>query len=148
MKEKFILLVEDNPDDADLTVRALRENNISNELKIVHDGVDAMDYLLEAAGDNTSGRLPAVILLDLKLPRRDGLEVLEQIRTHDRLKRLPVIVLTSSKEEGDISRSYGSGANSYIRKPVSFEEFNGVIKQLGLYWLLFNELPFEEGEEP
>jgi len=141
MKEKIILLVEDNPDDVQLTRRALQKNNIANQLKVVHDGVEAMDYLLSAAGGDDSSPLPTVILLDLKLPRMDGLEVLRRIRANEQLKRLPVVVLTSSKEQQDILKSYDSGANSYIRKPVDFEQFNDAVRQLGLYWLLLNETP-------
>lgn len=149
MKEKIILLVEDNPDDVQLTMRAFKENNIFNELKILQDGVEALEYLLQAAVGDNDHLMPAVILLDLKLPRRDGLEVLVHIRSHDRLRKLPVIVLTSSREERDIRRCYDSGANSYIRKPVDFEEFTDVIRQIGSYWLKLNELPFrvDEGEQ-
>jgi len=142
MKNKVILLVEDNLDDVELTKRALQKNNISNQLVVVHDGIEALNYLLSLAdgGDNT-GVLPAVILLDLKLPKMDGLEVLTRIRADARLKRLPVVILTSSKEEQDILRSYDLGANSYIRKPVDFEQFADAVRNLGLYWLLLNEPP-------
>ncbi len=146
MKDKIILLVEDNPDDVQLTRRALLKNSISNQLEVVPDGVEAMNYLLNAASGDNSSPLPTIILLDLKLPRMDGLEVLKQIRAHERLKRLPVVVLTSSKEQQDILKSYDSGANSYIRKPVDFEQFNEAIRQLGLYWLLLNEPPAGAGE--
>jgi two-component system, response regulator len=135
MKNKTILLVEDNPDDIKLTLRALKNCNIANEVAIAHDGVEAMEML------GSLSPLPTVILLDLKLPRLNGLEVLKQIRAEARLKRLPVIILTSSKEEQDILTSYDSGANSYIRKPVEFEQFNEAVRQLGLYWLLLNEPP-------
>lgn len=145
MKDKIILLVEDNPDDVQLTRRAFLKNNITNHLIVARDGLEAMDYLLVAArGDNLS-RLPAVILLDLKLPRMDGLEVLKQIRANDHLKCLPVVMLTSSKEESDILKSYDLGVNSYIRKPVDFEQFNEAIRQLGLYWLQLNEAPCGSG---
>ena len=135
MKEKSILLIEDNPDDIQLTLRALKKSNIANEVVIAQDG--------EAALEKLSGLdpLPTIILLDLKLPRLDGLEVLKRIRADARLKRLPVIILTSSKEEQDILKSYDSGANSYIRKPVEFEQFTESVRQLGLYWLLLNEPP-------
>ena len=147
MNMKSILLVEDNPDDVQLTKRALKQNNITNELVVVNDGVEAMDYLIEAstAPPGSSKVLPTLILLDLNLPRMNGLEVLKQIRANDRLKRLPVVVLTSSKEDGDILKSYDSGANSYIRKPVEFERFTESVRDLGLYWLLLNEPPPEVG---
>ena len=145
MKDKTILLVEDNPDDVQLTRRALLKNSISNQLEVVPDGVEAMNYLLKAASGDNSSPLPTIILLDLKLPRMDGLEVLKQIRAHERLKRLPVVILTSSKEEQDILKSYDLGANSYIRKPVDFEQFNEAVRQLGLYWLLLNEPPPKAG---
>jgi len=147
MNMKSILLVEDNPDDVQLTKRALKQNNITNELVVVNDGVEAMEYLIEActAPPGSSKVLPTLILLDLNLPRMNGLEVLKQIRANDRLKRLPVVVLTSSKEDGDILKSYDSGANSYIRKPVEFEQFNEAVRALGLYWLLLNEPPPEVG---
>jgi len=138
---KTILLVEDNPDDVRLTVRALEKNNIANQLKVVHDGVEAMNFLLAEADAGSSGTLPTVILLDLKLPRMDGLEVLKRIRADERLKRLPVVIMTSSKEDQDILRSYDLGANSYIRKPVDFEQFIEAVRGLGLYWLLLNEPP-------
>jgi two-component system response regulator len=143
MKEKIILLVEDNPDDIKLTLQALKKNNIVNELAIAHDGVEALNYL------SGPGPLPAVILLDLKLPKVDGLEVLRQIRATPRLKRLPVVILTSSKEELDVVKSYDLGANSYIRKPVDFGQFTGAVKQLGMYWLLLNEpAPEVERSQP
>ena len=145
MKDKTILLVEDNPDAVQLTKRALQKNNISNQLEVVHDGVEAMNHLLNAASGDNSSPLPTVILLDLKLPKMDGLEVLKRIRADERLKRLPVVILTSSKEEQDILKSYDLGANSYIRKPVDFEQFNEAVRQLGLYWLLLNEPPPKAG---
>lgn len=142
MKEKIILLVEDNDDDVRLTKRALLKNNISNHLVVVADGVEAIEYLRNAANcSDNSAPLPTVTLLDLKLPKMDGLEVLRHIRADERLKRLPVVILTSSKEEQDILRSYDLGANSYIRKPVDFEQFNEAVHNLGLYWLLLNEPP-------
>jgi CheY-like chemotaxis protein len=141
---KSILLVEDNPDDVRLTRRALTKNNISNELRVLTDGVAALEYLIQTSNTDP-GALPAVILLDLKLPRMDGLELLKEIRAHERLHRLPVVILTSSKEEPDILRSYDLGANSYIRKPVDFEQFTDAVRQLGLYWLLLNEPPPKPG---
>jgi two-component system response regulator len=140
---RTILLVEDNPEDVRLTKRALKRNNITNELVVLTDGVEALEYLIKADGGSAgaAGDLPAVILLDLKLPRMDGLELLKEIRAHERLKRLPVVVLTSSKEQQDILNSYDLGANSYIRKPVDFEQFMEAVRCLGLYWLLLNEPP-------
>jgi CheY-like chemotaxis protein len=143
MKDKIILLVEDNPDDVKLTLRALKQCNIANKIVLASDGVEALDYLFGTgthAGRDLSDR-PAVVLLDLKLPRVDGLEVLRRMRADHRTKRLPVVVLTSSKEELDIVASYDLGANSYIRKPVDFDQFIEAVRQLGLYWLLLNEPP-------
>lgn len=143
MSEKHILLVEDNPDDVELTLRAFKKNRIMNCLHVVTDGAEALDYLFgtgKYAGRDTS-RQPTVILLDLKLPKVDGLEVLKAIRADERTKLLPVVVLTSSKEEMDIMNVYANGANSYIRKPVEFEKFIEAVGQLGLYWLLLNERP-------
>jgi CheY-like chemotaxis protein len=138
---KIILLVEDNPEDVRLTQRALVRNNITNELVVFNDGVEALEYLLKAGGAEAGGAgvLPAVTLVDLKLPRMDGLELLKAIRAHERLKCLPVVILTSSKEQQDIVKSYHLGANSYIRKPVDFEQFMQAMHCLGLYWLLLNE---------
>ena len=140
MKDKIILLVEDNPDDRDLTLRALRKNNIANEVVVAEDGVEALDYLF-ATGAH-AGRdmmiMPQVILLDLKLPRLDGVEVLKQIRGTPHTRRLPVVILTTSAEQTDIIASYDNGASSYIRKPVDFGEFQEAVRQLGVYWLLLN----------
>ena len=141
---KSILLVEDNPEDVRLTKRALTRNNITNELVVLTDGVEALEYLVKASHAEP-GALPTVILLDLKLPRMDGLELLKEIRADERLKRLPVVILTSSKEETDIIKSYDLGANSYIRKPVDFEQFTEAVRCLGLYWLLLNEPPPKTG---
>ncbi|MGZ6387066.1 MAG: response regulator [Ktedonobacteraceae bacterium] len=146
---KKILLVEDDPDDVALTMRALKLNNIANEIVVTNDGVEAMDYLFGTgtyAGRDTN-QMPAIILLDLKLPKVNGLQVLQRIRTDKRTKLLPVVILTSSKEEQDVITSYKLGANSYIRKPVDFIQFNEAVRQLGLYWLVLNEPPatIEEG---
>ena len=143
MLDKVILLVEDNPDDEKLTVRALKKNNIANEVAIARDGVEALDYLFGTgahAGRDTT-LLPTLILLDLKLPKMDGQEVLRRIRADVRTRRLPVVILTSSKEEQDLMQGYDGGANSYIRKPVDFTQFTEVVRQLGLYWLVLNETP-------
>lgn len=137
MDEKTILLVEDNPDDEALTLRALKRNNILNTVFVARDGVEALDYL-ESCGP---GRLPEVVLLDLKLPRIDGLEVLRRIRENDKTRRLAVVILTSSNEERDIIAGYDLGANSYIRKPVDFEQFMEAVRQLGIYWLVLNVSP-------
>ncbi len=138
-----ILLVEDNPDDEALTVRALRKNNIANEIVVAHDGAEAVDYLFGtgAYAGGGAGRLPQVVLLDLKLPKVDGLEVLRRIRGDARTRLIPVVVLTSSKEERDLVDSYSLGANSYVQKPVDFGEFVEAARQLGLYWLVLNQPP-------
>lgn len=143
MKDKFILLVEDNPDDELLTLRALKNNNISNEVIVARDGQQALDYFF---GEGASARTtPPVMLLDLKLPKVDGLEVLLRIRADERTRMQPVVILTSSKEEQDIINGYRLGANSYIRKPVDFSQFLEAIRQLGLYWLVLNEVPPSKG---
>jgi len=143
MTDKMILLVEDNPDDEALTVRALTKNNIANNLTVVRDGVEALDFLFcrGAYAERNPQEFPEVILLDLKLPKVDGLEVLRQIRANERTSLLPVVVLTSSKEDQDLVKSYSLGANSYIRKPVDFSQFVEAIRQLGMYWLVLNEPP-------
>jgi len=147
MNDKIILLVEDNPDDVELTLRSLRKNSVLNEVVVAGDGVEALDYLLGTgahAGRDLSA-MPAVILLDLKLPRIDGLEVLRRLRADERTELLPVVILTSSKEEKDMINGYKLGANSYIRKPVDFTQFSEAVSQLGLYWLLLNESPPNKG---
>jgi two-component system response regulator len=143
MNDKVILLVEDNPDDEALTLRALKMNKIRNEVVVVRDGVEALDYLFGqgAHAGRDPSVLPQVTLLDLKLPKLDGLEVLRRIRADERTKRLPVVILTSSKEERDLLDGYELGANSYVRKPVEFGAFAEAIRQLGLYWLVLNEAP-------
>lgn len=140
---KTILLVEDNPDDEALAIRALKRHHISNEIAIARDGVEALDYLFGTgiyAGRDVNIK-PTVVLLDLKLPRVDGLEVLRRLREDERTKLLPVVVLTTSSEEQDLLDSYSLGCNSYIRKPVDFVQFSEAIRQLGMYWLLVNEPP-------
>ncbi len=140
MECKRILLVEDNPGDIELTKRALAKSNIANEMTVAEDGVEALEYLFgkDGKGGCPAGDLPVVILLDLKLPRIDGLEVLQRIRREEKTKQVPVVVLTSSDEQKDIIESYDLGANSYIRKPVKFNEFVEAVRQLGLYWLILN----------
>ena len=142
MKMQPILLVEDNPDDQELIKRSLRKSNIWNDIIVLDDGVAAVEHLLgNGEADGAANDLPAVVLLDLKLPKIDGLQVLERIRGEARTKLLPVVILTSSDEEADMIRSYQLGANSYVRKPVDFVEFARAVSELGLYWLLLNELP-------
>ena len=143
MNGKIILLVEDNPDDVQLTLRALKKSKIMNEVVVAQDGVEALEYLFgtgKYAGRDTRV-LPQVVLLDLKMPKMDGLEVLQRLRGDDRTKLLPIVVLTTSSEDRDRVESYKLGANSYIRKPVDFEQFVGAVQQLGLYWLVLNESP-------
>ncbi len=140
--EKVVLLVEDNSDDIDLTLRAFKKNNLLNEIVIARDGVEALAYLFGTGAYATNPNpLPQLILLDLKLPKVDGLEVLRRIREDERTKLLPVVVLTSSKEEQDLVQSYSLHANSYIRKPVDFLRFSDAVRQLGFYWLILNEAP-------
>ncbi len=142
MNDRIILLVEDNPDDEALTVRALQKNNISNRVVVAHDGAEALAMLFgQGAHAGRPIPRPAVILLDLKLPKLDGLEVLRRIRLNEATRLYPVVVLTSSREEQDLIASYSRGANSYIRKPVDFQQFLEAVRNLGLYWLLLNEPP-------
>ena len=143
MDDKMILIVEDNPDDEALTLRALKKNNIGNRLVVVHDGAEALDFLFctgsYAARDPSE--MPHVVLLDLKLPKIGGLEVLRRIRADPRTHTLPVVILTSSQEEKDLAESYEIGANSYVRKPVDFNEFMKAVEYLGIYWLKLNHVP-------
>jgi CheY-like chemotaxis protein len=144
MNRNLILLVEDNPDDEALTLRALKKNNILNPVVVAHDGVEALDFLFGTGmyeGRDVKER-PTVILLDLKLPKVDGLEVLKRLRNDERTSLIPVVILTTSNEEQDIIKSYSLGVNSYVRKPVEFEEFIKAVGLLGMYWLLVNEPPF------
>ena len=143
MKDKVILLVEDSQPDEELALRALRKNNIKNEVVVARDGAEALEYVFATgvhAGRNAA-ELPTVVLLDIKLPKIDGLEVLRRIRSDERTKLLPVVILTSSKEDKDRLAGYTSGANSYVRKPIDFSEFAEAVRQLGLYWLILNEGP-------
>ena len=143
MRDGTILLVEDNPDDEALTLRALKKNNILNEVVVAHDGVEALDYLFVSGAyeGRDSTVHPQLVLLDLKLPKVDGLEVLRKVRADDRTRLLPVVILTSSNEQRDLINGYGLGANSYILKPVDFSRFIEAVRQLGLYWLILNEPP-------
>jgi CheY-like chemotaxis protein len=139
-RDKRILLVEDNPRDEALTLRALQKHNFQTAVVVTRDGVEALDYLL-GSDDDDAKPLPQLVLLDLKLPKVDGLEVLRRIRAHERTRLLPVVILTSSVEERDVLESYRLGTNSYVRKPVDFVEFTDAVRQLGLYWLLLNTMP-------
>src|SRR3989449_1983543 len=141
MKDKVILLVEDNADDEALTRRALAKNNIQNTIVVAHDGVEALDCVFGTGSFKNDPVAPVVVLLDLKLPKIDGHEVLRRIRADARTRLLPVVILTSSQENEDIVRAYTNGANSYVRKPVDFIQFTEAIRQLGLYWLILNEAP-------
>jgi two-component system response regulator len=144
--DEVILLVEDNPDDVELTLRAFQKNNIANEVVVARDGVEALDYLFCQGkhANRNNGENPRLILLDLKLPKLDGLQVLERLRANECTKLVPVVILTSSKEEQDLISGYRSGANSYVRKPVDFNQFLDAVRQIGLYWLLINESPVQE----
>jgi two-component system response regulator len=142
----MILLIEDNPDDEALTLRAFRQHNMCNEVTVVRDGAEALDWLFATGqyADRDATVLPELVVLDLKLPKVDGLEVLRRLRADERTQLLPVVILTSSDEQQDVTASYRNGANSYVRKPVQFEEFMGAVRQLGLYWLVMNEPPPRE----
>jgi CheY-like chemotaxis protein len=143
IENKTILLVEDNPEDGILALRALKKNNIGKKVFVVHDGAEALDFLFctNTYAERNPREMPQLILLDIQLPKIDGLEVLRRLRANQRTRRLPVVMLTSSNEEQDLIQSYESGANSYIRKPVDFSQFVDAIRQLGIYWLALNEAP-------
>lgn len=146
MDKRAILLVEDNKDDIDLTIRALKQSNIKNEIVVLNDGEEALEYLFHEgkySGLDPAER-PAIILLDIKLPKLNGLEVLKKLRSDEKTKIIPVIILTSSEEESDMLNGYNLGCNSYVQKPVDFEQFSKAVSQLGLYWLLLNESPKTE----
>ncbi len=142
-QKKTILLVEDKPDDVELTLRGLRKNNVVNEIVVAQDGAEALDYIFctGAYAERDAKVMPVLILLDLKLPKIDGLEVLKRLRADNRTKLIPVVILTTSDEELDLVESYKNGANSYIRKPVDFVQFSEAVQQLKVYWLLLNECP-------
>ena len=145
MSERYILLVEDNPDDEELTLLSLRKNNLAHEIVVVRDGVEAIDFLFgngQYAGRDVSS-VPTVILLDLKLPKVDGLEILQKCKSDPRTRHIPIVVLTSSREEQDLAQSYNYGVNSYVVKPVDFPQFSDAVRQLGLYWMLLNAVPAE-----
>jgi two-component system response regulator len=143
MQKRILLLVEDNPDDEALTLRALKQNKISNEVVVARDGAEALDFLFCTGAYVNRDRhvVPEVVLLDLKLPKIDGLEVLRRLRADERTRLLPVVILTSSGEEQDLVTGYRLGANSYIRKPVDFDQFVEAVRNLGLYWLVLNQTP-------
>ena len=143
MENSMILVVEDNPDDEALTLRALKKNNIGNQVFVVRDGAEALDFLFctGAYADRDTQDMPQIVLLDLKLPKVDGLEVLRRLRADESTRLLPIVILTSSSEEQDLIEGYKNGANSYIRKPVDFNQFAEAIRQLSLYWLVLNEAP-------
>jgi CheY-like chemotaxis protein len=138
-----ILLVEDNPDDVELTVRALRKSNFTNPIRVLRDGAEALDYLFGNAADGrpNMATVPVVMLLDLKMPKVNGVEVLQKVKSDPNTKTIPVVVLTSSREDRDLHETYKLGANSYIVKPVDFEQFNRAVNQIGMYWLLINQHP-------
>jgi two-component system, response regulator len=150
MTNKIILLVDDNKNDVLLAQRALKKSNLANDVVVANDGEEALDYLFcrgKYAGSDANCDLPVVTLLDLKMPKVDGLEVLKQIRNNPRTKNLPVIILTSSREETDIIQSYNLGCNAYVRKPVEFNQFVEAVKQLGLFWLVLNEPPIPDNRK-
>jgi len=146
MMVKTILLVEDNPDDVELTLRALKHSNIANPVVVARDGVEALDYLFGTGShaERHESELPAIVLLDLKIPKIDGLEVLRRLRGNPNTRFFPVVILTSSKEERDLIEGYRLGANAYVRKPVDFIQFSEAVRQLGLFWLVLNEVPPSE----
>jgi two-component system response regulator len=148
IKDQDILLVEDNPDDVELAMRAFRKNKIANKVVVARDGAEALDYLFcrGAFANREPKETPRVILLDLKLPKIDGLQVLEKIRSSKTNRLTPVVILTSSKEEQDLVQSYQNGANSYVRKPIDFNAFVEAVRNIGLYWLLINESPYEKSK--
>jgi len=141
--EVEILLVDDSPEDVELTIRALRRNKIANEIQVVEDGVEALDFLFCRGSyeDRTSTNPPRLVLLDLKLPKIDGLEVLRAMRADERTKAVPVVILTSSKEQKDVIRGYNLGVNAFVQKPVDFEQFGEAIRQIGMFWMLINQAP-------
>ncbi len=142
VKIKTILLAEDNPKDVELTLEAMAENNLANQVVVVHDGVEALEYLrCEGKFASRKPGNPALVLLDIKMPRMDGIEVLRNIRSDEKLKRIPVIVLTTSREEEDLNQSYDLGVNAYVVKPVGFQQFINAVKQIGGFWAVLNELP-------
>ncbi len=146
LKLRKILLVEDNPNDVELTLAALEEQNLANRVIVMNDGVEAMEYLLyQGEHKNRVKENPAVMLLDIKMPRMDGIEVLQQIKSNPELKTIPVVMLTSSREEPDLKKCYELGVNAYVVKPVNFKDFFNAIKHLGVFWALINELPNEGG---
>jgi len=147
MDEMMILIVEDNPDDEEMTLRSLSQAGLANDVQVVRDGVEALDFLFGTGtyAGRDMNRMPTVMLLDLKLPKLNGIDVLNRMRKDDRTRNIPVVILTSSSEDEDMMRSYNSGANSYVRKPVVFSDFVGVVSQLGMYWLLVNRVP---GKKP
>lgn len=148
LKLRKILLVEDNYNDIELTLEALSEENLGNRVDVVNDGVEAMEYLRgEGKFQNREKELPAVILLDIKMPRMDGMEVLRELKSDAELKIVPVVMLTSSREEPDLKKCYELGTNAYIVKPVNFKDFFEAVKQLGIFWALLNELPMNGGQK-
>lgn len=148
MQTKLVLLVEDNPDDAALTLRAFKQHNLANRIEVVRDGAQALEFLFGSAAKPAAAPLPQLVLLDLKLPKVEGLEVLRRIRADERTRLLPVVILTTSREEGDRLQGYLLGANAYVCKPVDFNEFVEAVKTLGLFWLLLNEPPPLPAKEP
>ena len=143
MDGKFILIVEDNPDDEEMTLKSLHQAGLANDVQVVRDGVEALDFLFGTGGfaGRDTTRMPTVVLLDLKLPKLNGIDVLKRMRQQDATRNIPVVILTSSSEDEDMAKSYNSGANSYVRKPVIFSDFANVVSQLGLYWMLLNQVP-------